>query len=275
MRAQGHNKASAKTKAAFTLVELLIALGLLSLLVTLLFTALSTSQQTVTEARRAADIHESARVALQFLRDELLRSKPPRSDRGPYDPGQMFIIKNNADSQGDDELWFTTGAGSDTQGRPLRRNVRYFVEMDPNVHLKVLKRMEFDDLMANPSTAPVATEYNSPVVCQYIEHFDVQYLSFKENGNKGFPDKYLPDLDDDIAAEFNFRRPDAIWENSGLPENQTSPPAVRITLVVREKLGRQTYFFQRVFLVPMNTFDPNIEEAPPPAQTPSQVVPQP
>jgi type II secretory pathway pseudopilin PulG len=266
MRFLRNSSMAAKTQAAFTLVEIVIALGLLSLLIGMLFMVLSASQDTVNDANHAANIHENTRIALQFMRDELLRSKPPRSDRDPDTPGQMFIIENNATGQGDDELWFTTGAGLDVLGRPVRRNVRYYVEMDPNVHLKVLKRQEFDNLLANPSQAPQTTEENSATVCEYVDHFDVQYLSFKERENKGFPEKFLPDTGDDIAKEFNFRRPDRIWDNSGLPDNQTSPPAIRVTLVVREKLSRQTYFFQRVFLVPMNTYDPNTAEAPPPTQ---------
>jgi len=264
MRFLRNNSMAIRTQAAFTLVEIVVAVGLLSLLISLLFMILSTSQATVDDSSRAADIHANASAALELFRDELLRSKPPRSDVDKYARGQMFVIKNNANGVGDDELWYTTGAGYDVMGRPIRKNVRYYVEMDPNVHLKVLKRQEFVDLTANPAQAPISTEENSATICQYVDHFDVQYLSFNLRDNKGFPDKFLPDIGDDTPKELNFRVFAQIWNGSGLPANQTSPPAVRITLVVRERLTRQNYFFQQVFLVPMNTYDPNTEEAPPP-----------
>jgi type II secretory pathway pseudopilin PulG len=274
MRARFDNPENQK-QAAFTLVEIVVGLGLLTVLITMLFTVLGTAQQTVGESKRAANIHENARLAFQFLRDEVLKAKPPYI-RGDMNPGQMFIIKNNANGNGDDELWFTTGSGTDDLGNPIRKNVRYYVDADPNFGLKVLKRQEFPYLDANPSAFPAPNDQNSSTICEYVVHFDVQYLSFKETNKKPYPDKFLPDLDDDTPMTYNFRNPwltsPVIWKGSGLPNTkdnvQSSPPAIRITLVVRERLGWQTYFFQRVFLVPMSSYDPNIEEIPAPTAPP-------
>lgn len=326
--ARFHNPCAAR-QAAFTLVEIVVGLGLLSLIVTLLFTVLSTAQQTVSESSRAADIHENARNALQFLRDELLRHKPPRNDwnaNETFSPGQVFIIRNNPKGDGFDQLIFTTGAGNDPQGRPQRANVRYFVADAPDLHVKVLRRQTFVSLIADPSQMPDSnpdpetvpawansTSYaagdlrrdaadntlwkcmsghaSAPAlpppqisktfsedraarpsywleqgvtvtICEVVDQFDVQYLAFRAKNNKGEPDKFLPELGDDSVKDYNGRIWNDMWGerdgvSSGMNTNQTSPPAIMITIVVREKLGRQKYMFQEVFLLPMNAYDLN------------------
>jgi type II secretory pathway pseudopilin PulG len=287
MRSAEFQNPCAARQAAFTLVEIVVGLGLLSLIVALLFTVLSTAQQTVSESSRAADIHENARNALQFLRDELLRHKPPRNDwnaNETFSPGQVFIIRNNPKGDGFDQLIFTTGGGTDAQGRPQRANVRYFVAEDPRLKVKVLKRQSFQKLtadpllMPDPSTDPNASaDPNDPkydptldqnneayaaTICEVVDQFDVQYLAFRAKNNKGEPDKFLPELGDDLVKDYNGRIWNDMWGDrdgvsSGMNTNQTSPPAIRITIVVREKLGRQKYMFQEVFLMPMNAYDLN------------------
>ncbi|RKY25499.1 MAG: hypothetical protein DRP79_06550 [Planctomycetota bacterium] len=268
-----HHHQPARHRGAFTLVELVVVIGLMTLLVSILFAILTSAQETVSETRRSSDINENARVAIEFIKDELLSCKPPRNDRELYDPGHMFVIRNNPNlTSGDDELWFTTGAGVDSKGRRVRKNVRYFVAEDEHLGLKILKRQEFRDLYADFEAPPAPVEEDeggkkkdTVNICEYVEHFDVQYLNFIKDPtvNATVPDKYIPELSDEVPRDINFRDPN-VWKDSGLPDNQTAPPAIRITLVVRDKRGRQSCFIQRVFWVPFSTFDPDMEEPPPP-----------
>jgi type II secretory pathway pseudopilin PulG len=257
----------ARKQAAFTLVELVVAIGLMSLLVSLLFTILTTAQETVTETRRSSEIHENARVAINRIKDDLLNCKPPRNDRDLLEPGQMFVIRNSPEGINEDELWFTTGSGTDSKGCPIRTTVRYFVEEDEDIGLKVLKRREFRNLHADYFLIPEPEEGEVANICEYVEHFDVQYLNFVENKNykAAIPENFIPELDNEDPLDINFRKAD-IWKDSGLPANQTAPSAIRITMIVRDRRGRQTYFIQRVFWIPFSTYDPSKEEPPPPEE---------
>lgn len=286
MRLTKYKNPAARKQAAFTLIEIITAIGLLAIIVSLLFAVLAAAEDSVTNAERAAHIHDSATGVLTRLRDDLLTAKPPflRTDDTP---GQVFIIKNNADGQGNDELWFTNSTGVDDNGQPIRVNVRYFVYPDPYYPtLKALWRQQFTNLLANPNDPSVkAAPYTmvgnivtltntdtikTAIICEYVDRFDVQYLSFvlDSSTKNPLPDDYLPALDDNAPAQLNFRRPAGIPSYGtavGLDATETSPPAVRITMVIREQYGVQKYFFQRVFMVPMTGNSPNAVEPPPPA----------
>lgn len=254
-----------RARGGFTLAELIVAIGLMTLLVSILFAILISAQDIVTDTRRAAGIHENARTAMDFMRDEILNSKPPRNDRPLSDPGQMFVIRNNANGGGDDELWITTGAGVDSKGRPVRKNVRYFVGEDPDLGLKVLRRQEYVDLYADYEAPVTPSDDDTANICEYVEHFDVQYLNFTRNSQykATIPSEFLPALEDQQPRDINFRQA-SVWAGSGLLSNSTSPPAIRITMVVRDRRGKQSYFIQKICRVPFTTFDPAKEESPPP-----------
>jgi prepilin-type N-terminal cleavage/methylation domain-containing protein len=282
----------AHSREGFTLTELIVAIALMSVIVSTLFFSLSTTQQTVSITTRNAELVDSVAQMFELLHYDLSAAIPPRTDHADVtEPGYIFIIRNHSKAglEGNfDELWFST---TYTRGGGMfakTKNVRYFVYYDNNIKRHVLVRQELLDMQADTANPPpIETEEeqdggnqqppNPPVpatgrssyevLCGAVERFEVQYLSVKKNINRPecIPDVFLRGADDHPlnAEDFNFRN-SAIWRSAETlhPDyTESSPRAINVIIVIRDYNGGDPYYFEHIFWLP-NTQKPNMKWQP-------------
>ena len=256
----------------FTLTELIVAMGMVGVIITTLFLALSTTQDTVNRTTRNSDIVDTACRTFDLLEGDLAAAIPPRTDHSEVEePGYVFIIRNHGiggDEDDFDELWLSTTNTLSVESILSVKNVRYFVDWDDDVKRYVLKRQLFsatDDenpMHADTSSIPLADDDNSTVLCGAVEKFEVQYLSVLRHPQPQMmdciPDKFMPEFDEETgtAGEINFRD-SAIWFSGQTSHSdlESSPRAIRVFLVLRDYSGGDPYYFERVFRV-ANTLIP-------------------
>ena len=259
-----HRRRASKC-GGFTLTELMIAVGMMGVITTTLFLTLTTTQKTVTSTTQNSMMVDSAWQALGLLESDITASIPPIPPRNDHEnlvePGYAFLIVNHGkagESDSYDELWFSTTYTRGTEGRVSTKNVRYFVDWDPNTFRHVLKRQELYDMYADPDNTdglmPEVTDANSYTLCGAVEKFEIQYLTVMRNPEtaRWMPDCFKPTPEEDEVQIgnkiLNFRDPE-IW-NSQItlhPNDESSPRAIRVILVLRDYGGGPAFYFDRVF----------------------------
>ncbi len=248
--------------SGFTLIELVIAVGMMGVISTTLFLTLSTTQTTVTSTTQNSLMVDNAWQTFELLESDIAASIPPSNDH--YDlvePGYVFLIINHGkagESDNFDELWFSTTYTRGSKDRVSVKNVRYFVDWDLNTHRHILKRQELHEMYADPDNAdglmPAVTDTNSYTLCGAVEKFEVQYLGVKRNPetSKWMPDRFRPTPEEDEVQLdnkiLNFRDLE-IWNSRVTlhPDDESSPRAIRVILVLRDYGGGPAYYFERVF----------------------------
>ena len=287
-------------KAGFTLTELVVVIGMMSVIISTLFLSLSISQQTVSETTRNAEVVGDAVLILSLLKDDLGSCVPPTTDYTkevkegddtPHidDPGYAFIIRNHSAQEDPfDRLLFSTRLSPGSGGLAIDKNVCYFVYFDDTLKRNVLVRQVLYDMEADFDEIPPIKEEDIPegeegeggegeeeeepkkvalyeVLSTSVERFEVQYLDAMkyEDFNFCIPDKFVPEFGQDPveAVEYNFRDSD-IWGDSLHPTRESIPRAIRVILVLSTNRGRHKYYFSRVFRIP-KTSPPNSGWSPP------------
>jgi prepilin-type N-terminal cleavage/methylation domain-containing protein len=103
-------------RSAFTLIELMVAVGLMAILLTMIATIFFEATQAFRVARASIEIHESARAAFNALVDDLTAAEFTyygtgsqgfigQSGQGPYNTGTVSVTQNNTAITGTGTVW--------------------------------------------------------------------------------------------------------------------------------------------------------------------------
>ncbi len=210
-----------KTKeSAFTLLEMLAAMALMSVLAASLYTSLHIGFRARRSAVAALRPVRTAELTLELLREDIESALPPTGILA----GEFIGEDATDDSQRDaDVLLFHSSAHDPEQGEracDIRRIELAFTSL-PDGTERVLVRRITTNLLA-----PETVEPNEEILCRGVLAFNLRYF----DGSEWWDD----------------------WDSSS--QGDVLPLAVEVTLEVERSTGEQPvvsgYSLSRVFLVP-------------------------
>jgi len=151
-----------RTRQAFTLIEVVIALGIMAMIGALSWTAIagSVEMRDILEQQDASD--RSARIALSRLTRELQLSYITKNDKSPNTYQTVFIGQSDSDAS---TLWFATTGHHRTIANSRegdQAEVTVWAESDPNGDHLVLLHRESSFIDGEPDVGgrvlPIATD---------------------------------------------------------------------------------------------------------------------
>jgi prepilin-type N-terminal cleavage/methylation domain-containing protein len=112
------------SRSAFTLIELMVAVGLMAILLTMIATIFFGATQAFRNTRASIEIHESARAALNALVSDLtaseftpygtgLRGFFGQSGQGPYNTGTVTVVNGSPNVTGTGTAWLSNASPGD------------------------------------------------------------------------------------------------------------------------------------------------------------------
>jgi prepilin-type N-terminal cleavage/methylation domain-containing protein len=197
-------------QAGFTLIELMVTVGLLVILLYMLMVTFSSAQRSFADTRATVDAHQNARAMMETIRADLssatlIRLQPPNVFR--------FEGLANAPAAGFDTVKFTTTAfqasrsvpGSTSPTRPQIVEIRYRVDNKTNT---LMKAVDWDNDTTTENYDPEeAVGFN--VIAFGLRYFDPKPAS-------GLP----------------------TWATNGAWMVQRMPAAVEVSFTVRSRDSR-------------------------------------
>lgn len=174
-----HHSQTLTRVAGFTLMEMLVAIGLLSLLTTLVYMSFVPSLEATEEVSAQRGLYQRSRIVFSRMETELrgafMGNYPASHKRGcQIDARECPYFFTGEDKGEFDQLTFTTIAG-----RPASRLqqadqlwIRYYVETDEETKVKRLIREERPVHEADYYD----TKAREHVLFDHLERFDLRYI---------------------------------------------------------------------------------------------------
>jgi type II secretory pathway component PulJ len=227
--------------AGFTLLELVVALAMVTMIVATLASCLWTAYHAATRTEAAIVPSRQAAIALQYISDDLQNTlqQSPAQAVAAQTAGATVLTGNfegtqSQDSRGheaDDVLFYSTAESAqhvDANGEI--KQVEITVEQPSNSSDFVLVRRVTRNLLADVQPAP-----DEEIICRGVSSFTLQY--------------------------FDGSNWDPTWDST--QEDNTVPAAVQVTLELEEPQANgkmQTVKYERIISLPSSTaaLDPTV-----------------
>ncbi|MFH1625328.1 MAG: type II secretion system protein GspJ [Pseudomonadota bacterium] len=202
----------------FTMVEVLIAVTIVSVILTIIYGSFASSTALISVCRERSDIYQIARLSLERMAQDISCAFPPKSTGAPDIIFGFIGEDRESDGMPSDTLNFISTAHL-TFGRDLRSprlcEIGYYVETDPETDAPALLRRE---------DATLDDEMNrGGIVLALAERL------------RGLDFKYY----DDEGEE---------WDEWYSEDRNSLPRSVKITLTLEDENKRRLRFSTMVYL---------------------------
>jgi type II secretion system protein J len=217
----------ASRRGGFTLLELVVALGMIAVLAVSLYASVHIAFAARNSAEAAIDPPRSAALALDILQQDLQNALPPG---GNFPQGMTFEATQAQDDRGheaDDVIFFSTAEAPkhiDSNGDVKQIELTVLDPANSTQQGHVLARRVTGNLLAQVTPTP-----DDEVLCRNVSSLTFQYYTGSE---------WMP-----------------TWDST--QEDNTLPAAVQITLVLERPISgstqTRTYSYTRVVPLPCST----------------------
>ncbi|MGA3066685.1 MAG: type II secretion system protein GspJ [Tepidisphaeraceae bacterium] len=252
---------SSRTPRGFTLLELVVALGMVAVLAVSLYTSIHIAFGATASAESALEPPRTAEIALDFIQNDFQNAMAPNATGTTY--GTVAV----STAQSSTNLTITTSTGAANQ-TVLAGNFEALQEQDDRGH-------EADDVVFfTTASGPLHTDANGEI--KQVEYAvqrasDGQYELIRRVGRNLLSEQMIqPDEEvlcrgvDSFTIQYSTGSEWLdTWDST--QEDNTLPAAVQITLVLARPsgTGTQTLSFTRVIPLSLSTaaLDPNVNTA--------------
>jgi type II secretion system protein J len=181
--------ASRRRQAGFTLLEMLVAMGMMSVLAGALYASLLISFRARDSALRALEPVRKAELTMQMLRADLECVLPPSGILAAEFIGQDQVDEEGRDADSVSFHAVAMGMGLAGSGPDIVKVELALASLDDGSGTALVRRVQTNLL------APEVTEPAAEVLCRRVQAFDVKYYdgsSWQDSWDSTLQDNLLP-----------------------------------------------------------------------------------